>query len=372
MVPPRPMAPTHSLTARQTPSHGETTAPDNTAAFPSQRGYDPEEMAWSNISHAGDEVSAAAEPIRNENLFPLLNRRRPPPKTLPASSYQSSKLLPHAGKRSSQTSIETKTFFRNLPDDFVHPERLRDRPHSGDFVINSAKGDLPLRGYLKEGDEEVKPRTVLYNSEIITIRPHIRTIPSCGLCGTVGHRVGTCPNPNQDRCGLCGQQAPFVEGMRAPHECNAKCAVCGGGHATNSRVCAAKYRTLTKLDARKGKNKNPAGKPAKRQPAPRRLKKVAVTHHWRDVNLTRAAPSGHAEKQGAAATPPPPHGAKATQAAPSRNKQKGKALSSPHAEIMESKAAAPATLESSIDALETRIENKFADMMSESQERVPV
>lgn len=147
----------------------------------------------------------------------------------------------------------------------------------GDFVINSVK-DVPLRGHLKQGDEEVsygvvsianretsetlegsiqwrqgtildirkfgtsnraqltftekvKPRTVLYNSEIITVRPCLRTIPARGLCSTVGHRADTCPspNPNQDRCGL--------EGMRAPHECNAKCAVCGGGHATNSRVC---------------------------------------------------------------------------------------------------------------------------------------
>lgn len=534
------MAPTHSLTARPTPGHGETTAPVNTAVSPSQRGYDPEEMAWSTISLAGEDVSAAAEPLRNENLFRLVERRSQRRKDKMAAATaqdapgkQLSKQQAPASRREKEPAKpawKPKPLPKFHPDDFVVVLKPRSAVELGaifqpgelglslrtylgaqlaadfsfvlsreqnlilastqnayvadrilgDFVINSAKGDVPLRGHLKQGDEEVsygvvsianhetsetlkgsiqwrqgtildirkfgtsnrarltfagkvKPRTVLYNSEIITVRPYLRTIPACGLCGTVGHRADTCPNPNQDRCGLCGQHAPFVEGMRAPHECNAKCAVCGGGHATNSRDCAAKYRTLTKLDARKGKNKNPAGKPAKRQPAhitgssgdsPRRS----------DVNSTRAAPSGRAEKQGAAAPPPPPHGGQGNPSrsqqqqtkrqspgnswadivkhgkegststgaststsppsSPSRSAADSELLnlvaslkaqnemllakieaienqstpppqSSPHAEVMESEAAAPATLESSINALETRLETKFADMMSE-------
>ncbi|KAH6938784.1 hypothetical protein HPB50_012645 [Hyalomma asiaticum] len=45
------------------------------ASSASQRGYDPEEMAWSTISHSGNQASAPSEPIRNENLFRLVERR---------------------------------------------------------------------------------------------------------------------------------------------------------------------------------------------------------------------------------------------------------------------------------------------------------
>ncbi|KAL1438372.1 hypothetical protein MTO96_048161 [Rhipicephalus appendiculatus] len=44
-------------------------------ASSSQRGYDPEEMAWSTVSQAGNQYLAPAEPIRNENLFRLVERR---------------------------------------------------------------------------------------------------------------------------------------------------------------------------------------------------------------------------------------------------------------------------------------------------------
>ncbi|KAH7941393.1 hypothetical protein HPB49_012937 [Dermacentor silvarum] len=88
----------------------------------------------------------------------------------------------------------------------------------------------------------VKPRYIHYNSEITFVQPYYETIPACGLCGTVGHRADSCPNPANAKCGLCGQQAELVEGVRTPYECNRKCAVCEGSHATNSRECTATYR----------------------------------------------------------------------------------------------------------------------------------
>ncbi|KAL1470471.1 hypothetical protein MTO96_004568 [Rhipicephalus appendiculatus] len=44
-------------------------------ASSSQRGYDPEGMAWSTVSQAGNQDLEPAEPIRNENLFRLVERR---------------------------------------------------------------------------------------------------------------------------------------------------------------------------------------------------------------------------------------------------------------------------------------------------------
>ncbi|KAH6922909.1 hypothetical protein HPB50_020107 [Hyalomma asiaticum] len=226
----------------------------------------------------------------------------------------------------------------------------------GDFVIKSAKGDVSLHGHLKESGEEVchgvvtianhdtaetlkdsiqwrhgiilyirkfgtsskarltfaevKPRTVHYNSEMITVRPHFQTIPACGVCGTVGHRADTCPNPPQDRCGLYGQQAPFVEGVRAPHECNVKCALCGGGHAPNSKDCVEKYRNGTQMAAQKGAKNNSAKKPATRQPT--HVTGGDDSPRQNDVNSAQAPLSGLAEKRGAAA-PPPPHGGQGNQ-----------------------------------------------------------
>ncbi|KAH6943419.1 hypothetical protein HPB50_021583 [Hyalomma asiaticum] len=53
--------------AEQASGSGEVRVPTTMASSSSQRGYDPEEMAWSTISHSGNPTSAPSEPIRNEN-----------------------------------------------------------------------------------------------------------------------------------------------------------------------------------------------------------------------------------------------------------------------------------------------------------------
>ncbi|KAH7965294.1 hypothetical protein HPB49_006004 [Dermacentor silvarum] len=68
-----------------------------------------------------------------------------------------------------------------------------------------------------------KPRFVHYENMLITVQNYYRTIPACGLCGAVGHRADACPNTQPSICGLCGQEAPLVEGVRAPHECVPRC-----------------------------------------------------------------------------------------------------------------------------------------------------
>ncbi|KAH6926997.1 hypothetical protein HPB50_025267 [Hyalomma asiaticum] len=293
--------------------------------------YDPEEMAWSTISHGGNQASASAERIRNENLFRLLERRsqRRKAKMLAAAAEEAPEYLGAqlAADLSFVLSRELKLIVASTKNSYAADRLL------GDFVINTAKGDVSLHGHLKESDEQVchgvvtiansqtaeslkdsiqwrqgtilyirkfgtsnkarrtfawngKQWTVNYNSEIITLRPYFRKIPAGGVYGTVGHNANTCRSPSQDHCGLCRQQEPFVEGMWAPHEC----AVRGGVHATNSKACAAKYRKDTKMAAPKGAKNNTARKPP--TPQPTHVTGGNDSPRQDDVNSPPARPSG--------------------------------------------------------------------------------
>ncbi|XP_072144428.1 uncharacterized protein [Dermacentor andersoni] len=211
----------------------------------------------------------------------------------------------------------------------------------GDFSVNTERGAVPLHGYLRQDGGDVchgvivvcnsdttetlqqkvrwragtivevrkfgtsnkarvtfagkdKPRFVHYDNMVVPVQPYYRTIPACGKCGAVGHRMDACPNLRQDTCGLCGQQIPLVEGVRAPHECVPKCSVCGGGHATNSRECTAKFRN-SKIAAQKGGKTKTAVK-----------KELPGRSPHRDVTKTGklAPPAGEAGRQSTA----PPHG----------------------------------------------------------------
>lgn len=89
------------------------------------------------------------------------------------------------------------------------------------------------------------PRYVHYNSVVTVVREYKRTIPACFRCGTIGHRPDLCPNPQDNRCGHCGETVAVLEdGNMAPHECTPSCIVCGGGHLTGSQDCKAKFRRL--------------------------------------------------------------------------------------------------------------------------------
>ncbi|XP_050035842.1 uncharacterized protein [Dermacentor andersoni] len=219
----------------------------------------------------------------------------------------------------------------------------------GDFSINTERGAIPLHGYLRQdgGDichgvivvsnsdtteslrEQVqwragtivevrkfgssnkarvtfagreKPRFVHYENMLIPVQTYYRTIPACGLCGVVGHRADACPNTQQNTCGLCGQQAPLVEGVRAPHECVPRCSVFGGGHATNSRECAAKFRTHKMAAPKGGTKKKMAAKKKSRH-----LGLPGESPSRDDCNTEKPAPhTGGAGKR--PPTQPPPHG----------------------------------------------------------------
>ncbi|KAH6945734.1 hypothetical protein HPB50_009729 [Hyalomma asiaticum] len=89
---------------------------------------------------------------------------------------------------------------------------------------------------------KVKPRHVHYDALLIPVQQYKKTVPACGLCGSIGHRSDACPGPKPDICGLCGSAAALVDGMRAPHECAPRCSLCAGPHVTGDRTCKARYR----------------------------------------------------------------------------------------------------------------------------------
>lgn len=384
------------------------------ADLSAQRGYDPDAMAWATIPVPEGQQSAAADPIRNEELFRMVERRSqrkamkmapsaPPASKAPSTQTGSATRAAQGSgaKRSKPTTTwKPKPLPRPHPEDFVviikprEPVALRDvfqrgalgaafatlvgvqnaatlnlllSPEQnliiastreaqtadqllGDFELQTDKGKMAAHGHLKQHGEDVcygvvtvanhettdtlrqalqwragelldirkfgtsnkarltfagrvKPRYIHYNSEITFVQPYYRTIPACGLCGTVGHRADSCPNPANAKCGLCGQQAELVEGVRTPHECNPKCAVCGGSHATNSRECTAKYRQ-PKMTTPQQSGLPKSGKKTRHHAA---FSSGGSRHV--DVTTQQAPPRG-GDVKGQAAQHPPPHDGK--------------------------------------------------------------
>ncbi|XP_077516737.1 uncharacterized protein LOC144127672 [Amblyomma americanum] len=220
-----------------------------------------------------------------------------------------------------------------------------------DFAVNSDNGSIPLRGYLRQDGGNMchggivvrnsdttetlkdrvcwragtileirkfgtsnkaritfagkeKPRYVHYDNMVVSVRNYYKTIPACGQCGVVGHRADACPNLRSNTCGLCGFQAPLVEGVRAPHNCVPRCSLCGGSHATNSRDCAAKFRTP------KTKKKKTASKKKSRYLGP------PGDQHGQEISNTENTPTGGAAKQPSKVSPP--HGGLAKQSTETR------------------------------------------------------
>ncbi|CAN8021060.1 unnamed protein product, partial [Ixodes persulcatus] len=230
----------------------------------------------------------------------------------------------------------------------------------GDFAVNTEKDSIPLQGYLRQDGGNTchgvivvrntdttetlqhrvcwragtiveirkfgtsnkaritfagkeKPRYVHYDNMVVSVQNYYKTIPACGQCGAVGHRADACPTLQPNTCGLCGLQAPLVEGVRAPHSCVPRCSVCGGAHATNSRDCAAKFRT-PKMAAQTGGKKNMAPKNKSRHLGPPGDQSRRETS-----NTTKPAPpTGGAGKR--PSTESPPHGGLEKRAAEKRGK----------------------------------------------------
>ncbi|KAH7941399.1 hypothetical protein HPB49_013333 [Dermacentor silvarum] len=358
------------------------------------RGYDPDAMAWATIPVTAGQQSAAADPIRNEELFRMVKRRSQ------RKTMMMAPLVPPAGKApSTQTGSATRAaqgsgakcgkptttwkpqpLPRPHPEDFVviikprEPVALRDvfqhgavgaafatlvgvqkvvtlnllfSPEQnlivastreaeaaaqllGDFELQTDEAKMAAHGHLKQHGEDVcyGVVTVVNHETTATLRQALQwragelldigkfgtsnkarltftgsTIPACGLCGTIGHRADSCPSPANATCGLGGQQVGLLAGVRTPHECNPKCAVCGGSHATNSRECTAKYRQ-PKMTTPQQNGLPKSGKKTRHHAAFSR----GGSRHV-DVTTQQAPPRGR-DVKGEAAQQPPPHDGK--------------------------------------------------------------
>lgn len=214
----------------------------------------------------------------------------------------------------------------------------------GDFAVNTEKGSVPLQGYLRQDGGNTccgvivvrntdttetlqhrvcwragtiveirkfgtsnkaritfagkeKPRYVHYDNMVVAVQTYYKTIPACIQCGVVGHRADACPNLQPNTCGLCGLQAPLVEGVRDPHNCVPRCSVCGGAHVTNSRECAAKFRK-PKIAAQTGGKKKITPKKKSRHLGPPHEQPRRETS-----NIEKPPPGGDGKRLSTASSP---------------------------------------------------------------------
>ncbi|KAH7932841.1 hypothetical protein HPB49_003348 [Dermacentor silvarum] len=59
-------------------------------------------------------------------------------------------------------------------------------------------------------DRSPSRRYVLYDALLIPVQQY-KTVPACGLCGSIGHRPHACSGPKPDICGLCCSIAALVD-----------------------------------------------------------------------------------------------------------------------------------------------------------------
>ncbi|KAH7946828.1 hypothetical protein HPB52_004902 [Rhipicephalus sanguineus] len=90
------------------------------------------------------------------------------------------------------------------------------------------------------------PRYIHYCSENVSVRYYKKTVPACYRCGTVGHRLDACPNPDNRRCIHCSAKVDIAPDGPAEHECQPECLVCGENHFTSSAQCVGKFRKAWK------------------------------------------------------------------------------------------------------------------------------
>ncbi|XP_065302789.1 uncharacterized protein [Dermacentor albipictus] len=86
------------------------------------------------------------------------------------------------------------------------------------------------------------PRMVNWWGGEYKCHPYRPTRQVCYNCGQQGHRSDVCPTPDAKACRQCGARNP-PEG----HQCQPKCLVCGGDHATGSRDCKERLKQFKEL-----------------------------------------------------------------------------------------------------------------------------
>ncbi|KAH7971343.1 hypothetical protein HPB49_022273 [Dermacentor silvarum] len=104
------------------------------ADLSAQRGYDPDAMAWATIPVPEGQQSAAADPIRNEELFRMVERRSQSKAKMMASSAPPAGKAPSTRTGSATRAAHGRGAKRSKPTTTWKPKPL-PRPHPEDFVV---------------------------------------------------------------------------------------------------------------------------------------------------------------------------------------------------------------------------------------------
>ncbi|KAH7958787.1 hypothetical protein HPB49_005076 [Dermacentor silvarum] len=99
-----------------------------------QRGYDPDAMAWATIPVPEGQQSAAADPIRNEELFRMVERRSQRKAMKMAPSVPPAGKAPSTRTGSATRAAQGSGAKRSKPTTTWKPKPL-PRPHPEDFVV---------------------------------------------------------------------------------------------------------------------------------------------------------------------------------------------------------------------------------------------
>lgn len=82
------------------------------------------------------------------------------------------------------------------------------------------------------------PNHVVCGTVMLPCALYRRQVDICYTCGHLGHRADVCPNGEDKRkCRGCGLVSPPED-----HQCDPKCAICGGAHQTADRKCSQRFQ----------------------------------------------------------------------------------------------------------------------------------
>ncbi|KAH7956991.1 hypothetical protein HPB52_014154 [Rhipicephalus sanguineus] len=81
------------------------------------------------------------------------------------------------------------------------------------------------------------PNYVMCGTSMLRCTLYKRQTDVCYGCGALGHRADVCPTPTKKVCRGCAVNDPAED-----HQCQPKCALCGGAHLTADKSCRHRFQ----------------------------------------------------------------------------------------------------------------------------------